>query len=63
MRCCPARVAVPGSGALGFDSPDVIMIVVCWYLRYALSYRDVEGLLAERGIEGHRDRAADPMTA
>jgi IS6 family transposase len=21
-----------------------------WYLRYALSYRDVEGLLAERGI-------------
>jgi transposase-like protein len=22
-----------------------------WYLRYALSYRDVEELLAERGIE------------
>ena len=27
------------------------MIAVRWYLRYALSYRDVEELLAERGIE------------
>jgi transposase-like protein len=26
------------------------MIAVRWYLRYALSYRDVEELLAERGI-------------
>jgi transposase-like protein len=26
------------------------MLVVRWYLRYALSYRDVEELLAERGI-------------
>ena len=30
--------------------PDVIMIAVRWYLRYGLSYRDVEELLAERGI-------------
>jgi transposase-like protein len=28
----------------------VILIAVYWYLRYALSYRDVEELLAERGI-------------
>jgi IS6 family transposase len=27
------------------------MIAVRWYLRYGLSYRDVEELLAERGIE------------
>ena len=27
------------------------MIAVRWYLRYALSYRDVEELLAERGIK------------
>lgn len=27
------------------------MIAVRWCLRYALSYRDVEKLLAERGIE------------
>ena len=26
------------------------MLAVCWYLRYSLSYRDVEELLAERGI-------------
>jgi len=30
--------------------PDVIMVAVRWYLRYRLSYRDVEELLAERGI-------------
>jgi IS6 family transposase len=30
------------------------MVVVRWYLRYGLSYRDVIELLAERGIEvGH----------
>ena len=27
------------------------MVAVRWYLRYGLSYRDVEELLAERGIE------------
>ena len=26
------------------------MLAVRWYLRYSLSYRDVEELLAERGI-------------
>ena len=26
------------------------MLAVRWYLRYGLSYRDVEDLLAERGI-------------
>jgi transposase-like protein len=30
--------------------PEVIMVAVRWYLRYGLSYRDVEELLAERGI-------------
>jgi transposase-like protein len=28
----------------------VITLAVRWYLRYGLSYRDVEELLAERGI-------------
>jgi IS6 family transposase len=51
MRRCPARVPVPRSGFAGFRfPPDVIMIAVRWYLRYGLSYRDVEELLAERGI-------------
>jgi transposase-like protein len=31
--------------------PEVIMLAVRWYLRYRLSYRDVEELLAERVIE------------
>jgi transposase-like protein len=29
----------------------VIVVAVRWYLRYGLSYRDVEELLAERGID------------
>jgi transposase-like protein len=29
----------------------VIVVAVRWYLRYGLSYRDVDELLAERGIE------------
>ncbi|MCP3855668.1 MAG: IS6 family transposase, partial [Actinomycetia bacterium] len=31
--------------------PEVILLAVRWYLRYGLSYRDVEELLAERGID------------
>jgi transposase, IS6 family len=31
--------------------PEVILLAVGWYLRFSLSYRDVEELLAERGIE------------
>jgi IS6 family transposase len=29
----------------------VIRVAVRWYLRYGLSYRDIEELLAERGVE------------
>ena len=36
----------------GFRFPsDVIVVAVRWYLRFGLSYRDVEELLAERGVE------------
>jgi hypothetical protein len=34
--------------------PEVILLAVGWYLRFSLSYRDVEELLAERGL--HADR-------
>jgi len=27
------------------------VLAVRWYLRFALSYRDIEELLAERGVE------------
>ena len=42
---------VPRSSFAGFRFPsEVITVAVRWYLRYGLSYRDVEELLAERGI-------------
>jgi transposase-like protein len=31
--------------------PDVIAVAVGWYLRFGLSYRDVEELLTERRVE------------
>src|SRR5450631_2132391 len=35
----------------GFRFPrEVISVAVRWYLRYGLSYRDVEELMAERGV-------------
>jgi len=40
------------SAFAGFRFPaEVIVVAVRWYLRYGLSYRDVEELLAERGID------------
>jgi transposase, IS6 family len=30
--------------------PEVILLAVGWYLRFSLSYRDVEELPAERGL-------------
>src|SRR5262249_30950193 len=30
--------------------PEVILLAVGWYLRFSVSYRDVEELLAERGL-------------
>jgi transposase, IS6 family len=46
-------VTSPGSSSMfaGFRFPrEVISVAVRWYLRYGLSYRDVEELLAERGV-------------
>jgi transposase-like protein len=40
------------SAFVGFRFPtEVIVVAVRWYLRYGLSYRDVEELLVERGVE------------
>jgi IS6 family transposase len=40
------------SAPVGYRFPrEVIAVAVRWYLRYGLSYRDVEELLAERGVE------------
>ena len=46
-------MTAPGSSSVfaGFRFPrEVIAVAVRWYLRYGLSYRDVEELLAERGV-------------
>ncbi|MDQ6850892.1 MAG: IS6 family transposase [Actinomycetota bacterium] len=44
--------ASTSSAPAGYRFPrEIIAAAVRWYLRYALSYRDVEELLAERGIE------------
>ena len=49
-RSDPAPIA--RSAFTGFCFPsDVIVLAVRWYLRFGLSYRDVEELLAERGID------------
>src|SRR6266705_2163837 len=43
---------MPSSAFAGYRfPPEVITLAVRWYLRFGLSYRDVEELLAERGIE------------
>ncbi|MFL6271635.1 MAG: IS6 family transposase, partial [Actinomycetes bacterium] len=52
MRTRPRLAPVPQSACAGFRfPPDVIVLAVGWYLRFGLSYRDVEELLAERVIE------------
>jgi transposase-like protein len=49
-RSRPAAVPRPAFAGFRFP-PDVIVLAVRWYLRFSLSYCDVEELLAERGIE------------
>ena len=53
MRTRRTRPApAPRSAFAGFRfPPDVIVVAVRWYLRFGLSYRNVEELLAERGVE------------
>ena len=39
--------------------PEVILLAAGWYLRFSLSYRDVEELLAERGCMPMTSRCGD----
>jgi len=49
---CPHLRPAPRSAFAGYRfPPEVFTLAVRWYLRFGLSYRDVEELLAERGIE------------
>ena len=48
----PGPTPIARSAFVGFRfPPDVIVLAVRWYLRFALSYRDVEELLTNRGVE------------
>ena len=51
-RPCSVSSSFDRSALAGFRfPPDVILLAVRWYLCSGLSYRDVEELIAERGIE------------
>src|SRR2546422_9383556 len=48
----PRSHQAPSSAFAGYRfPPEVITLAVRWYLRFGLSFRDVEELLAERGVE------------
>jgi transposase-like protein len=48
----PRATPLPRSAFTGIRFPsDVIVLAVRWYLRFGLSYRDVEELLTERGVQ------------
>jgi hypothetical protein len=50
----PRPASAPRSAFAGFRFPPDVIVAVRWYLRFGLSYRDVEELLAERGVQvGH----------
>ncbi len=50
-RSCPPMESRWSSFAGFRFPPEVILLAVRWYLRFGLSYRDLEELLAERGVE------------
>ena len=56
MRRRSARTPLPRPAFARFRFPtEVITVAARWYLRYGLSYRDVEELLAERDtLDGFR---------
>jgi hypothetical protein len=50
-RAPPSRLPIPS---------DVILFSVRWYLRYNLSYRDLEELLAEHDVDVSKPSPTDP---
>jgi transposase-like protein len=51
-RRCVAQSTQLSAAFTGFRfPPEVILLAVRWYLRFGLSYRDLEELLGERGVE------------
>jgi Trypsin-co-occurring domain 1 len=52
----------PFAGLLRFP-PEVIVLALRWYLRFGLSYWDIEELLAERGVQGGSSAEVDEAAA
>jgi transposase-like protein len=53
LVACPVvrRRDAESSSFAGFRvPPELILLAIRWYLRFGLSYRDVEELLAKRGV-------------
>ena len=50
-RSCPVIQTGSATFAGYRFPPEVILLSVRWYLRFGLSYRDLEELLAERGVD------------
>ena len=44
-------MSIPLASRIAFAACPTFVLAVRWYLRFGLSYRDVEELLADRGIE------------
>jgi hypothetical protein len=60
VRCCSNGLLLKVSGARGRSMTDfkgvqfpkaIILHAVLFYVRYAVSYRDLEGILQERDVE------------
>src|SRR5271165_6013449 len=50
LRQCSLRQRFPVCSSGGNSNQKSSFLAVGWYLRFSLSYRDVEELLAERGL-------------
>jgi transposase-like protein len=60
----PGSAPVPRSAFAGFRfPPEIILVAVRWYPRFGLSCRDVEELLAERGVEVDHVKVATDQAA
>src|SRR2546429_8829511 len=60
-RRCPPLPAESAFSAFRFPA-EVTVVTVRWYLRHNLSYRDVEELLFERGVDVDQWRTPRPSS-
>ena len=60
-RRCPAAAVKQGGSFKGRQfTAEVILWAVRWYLMFPISYRDLELMLADRGVEVDHNLPVDP---